>query len=105
MDNIEDILRALADDEGDREEKSPKTEGSDSSDNSEGLFSGLDPEMLLKMLGLFESLNQPDDNQRFLLALKPLLREENRPKVDSALRLLKLFSILPMLKDSGLFGK
>ena len=61
--------------------------------------------MLLKMLSLFESLNQPDDNERFLLALKPLLREENRPKVDSALRLMKLFSLLPLLKDSGLFGK
>ena len=102
IDNIEEILRALAEDSPDEENK-PSAEPDKQQD--EGLFSGLDPEMLLKMLSLFESLNQPDDNQRFLLALKPLLREENRPKVDSAMRLLKLFSLLPLLKDSGLFGK
>lgn len=99
MDNIEELLRALADDE----------DGEGESENDcrqeNGLFSGLDPEMLLKMLALFETLNQPDDNERFLLALKPLLREENRAKIDSAIRLMKLFSLLPLIKDSGLFGK
>lgn len=99
MDGIEDLLRALSDD-GDDE----KADNNAGSEQSEGLFSGLDPEMLLKMFSLFETLNQPDDNERFLLALKPLLREENRPKIDSALRLLKLISLLPILKESGLFG-
>ncbi|MDE6731912.1 MAG: hypothetical protein K2J77_03460, partial [Oscillospiraceae bacterium] len=60
---------------------------------------------LIKMLAPFETLNQPDDNERFLLALKPLLREENRAKIDSAIRLMKLFSLLPLIKDSGIFGK
>ena len=101
MDNIEDILRALADDENDSDEENEN----DSSEKSDGLFSGLDPEMLIKMFALFETFNQPDDNERFLLALKPLLREENRVEVDSAIRLLKLFSLLPLLKDSGLLGK
>ena len=100
MDGIEDLLRALSDD-GDDE----KADNNAGSGQSEGLFSGLDPEMLLKMLSLFETLNQPDDNERFLLALKPLLREENRPKIDSALRLMKLFSLLPILRESGLFEK
>lgn len=100
MDGIEDLLRALSDDEDDE-----KADNKADSGQSEGLFSGLDPEMLLKMLSLFETLNQPDDNERFLLALKPLLREENRPKIDSALRLIKLFSLLPILRDSGLFEK
>ncbi len=110
MDNIEDILRALAEDDENEAGKPDGAEGGRDKPGAaekpeDGLFSGLDPEMLLKMLSLFESLNQPDDNERFLLALKPLLREENRPKVDSALRLMKLFSLLPLLKDSGLFGK
>ena len=98
MDGIEDLLRALSDDEDDG-----KSDNNAGSEDGKGLFSGLDPEMLLKMLSLFETLNQPDDNERFLLALKPLLREENRPKIDSALRLLKLISLLPVLKESGLF--
>lgn len=104
MDNIEDILRALTED-SDEDERGNEA-GAQSSDGQDGgLFSGLDPEMLLKMLSLFETFNQPSDNERFLLALKPLLREENRPKIDSALRLMKLFSLLPVLKESGLFDK
>lgn len=99
--DIEDILHLLTDDDN---ENSEQRSSDDKKSEGQGLFSGLDPEMLMKMLSLFETLNQPNDSERFLLALKPLLREENRPKIDSAIRLLKLFSVLPMLKDSGLFG-
>ena len=105
MDNIEDILRALTEDNDHDENRSSCKQNSEGSENSDGLFSGLDPEMLIRMLSLFEILNQPDDNERFLLALKPLLREENRHKIDSAIRLLKLFTVLPMIKDSGIFGQ
>lgn len=99
MDNIEDVLRALTEDSGD-DDGAGRDQG-----QSEGLFSGLDPEMLIRMLSLFEALNQPDDNERFLLALKPLLREENRAKIDSAIRLMKLFTVLPAIRDTGVLGK
>lgn len=98
MDNIEELLRALTEDSDE-----DNSEQSEQSEQSGGLFSGLDPEMLLKLFALFEAFNQPSDNERFLLALKPLLREENRVKIDSAIRLMKLFTVLPLLKDSGLF--
>lgn len=101
MEGIEELLRALSDDDGDEK----KTDDNAGSEQSDGLFSGLDPEMLLKMMSLFETLNQPDDNERFLLALKPLLREENRAKIDSAVRFLKLFTLLPLIKEAGLFDK
>lgn len=101
MDNIEDILRALTeDDDSDSANSAP-----DSGSEDGGLFSGLDPEMLIKLLSVFESLNQPNDSERFLMALKPLLREENRPKIDSALRIMKLFSVLPLLRDGGFLNK
>lgn len=100
--NIEDFLRALVGDDEDNEDNQTRE---NESEEQGGLFSGLDPEMLIKLMGLLETLNQPDDTERFLLALKPLLRQENRPKIDSALRLIKLFSILPMLKETGLFDK
>ncbi len=101
MQGIEDLLRALAeDDEGD-DERAEKSDNNADPEQSDGIFSGLDPEMLLKMMSLFETLNQPDDNEKFLLALKPLLREENRVKIDSAVKFLKFFSILPILKESG----
>lgn len=113
MDNIEDLLRALAEDDDEQDDSSAPCSGqgscgkdssSENNAQSGGLFSDLDPEMLIKLFGMFEALNQPDDNERFLLALKPLLREENRAKIDSALRLMKLFSLLPLLKDSGLLN-
>ena len=101
MDNIEELLRVLTEDE-DGEDSEDISANEPQSEQSEGLFSGLDPEMLIKMLALFEAFNQPSDNERFLLALKPLLREENRAKIDSAIRLMKLFTMLPLLKDSGM---
>lgn len=103
MDNIEDLLRALTDEDDENEENtSDSTENTSSQNSSDGFFSGFDPEMMIKLFGLFETLNQPDDNERFLLALKPLLREENRAKIDSAMRLMKLFSLIPILKQSGI---
>lgn len=121
MDNIEDLLRALVGDDDDGcgdidrcnygercEEHSSHSCGKCGEENGgqpEDLFSGLDPEMLIKLMGLLEILNQPDDSERFLLALKPLLRKENRPKVDSALRLIKLFSMLPVLREAGILDK
>lgn len=104
MDNIEEILRALAEDDG--EEDAPESSGgSEGGEQGGGLFGNLDPSMLLSMMSLFESMNKPDDNERLLLALKPLLREENRDKIDSALKFMKIFALLPILRESGLLGK
>ena len=104
MDNIEDILRALAEDSPDDGGDSEDSEYSGRSGEQGGLFDGLNMDMLMKLMSLFGSMNQQDDNERFLLALKPLLREEKRCKVDTAVKMLKLFALLPILKESGLFG-
>ena len=70
----------------------------------EGLFSGLDIGTMAKAASLLGAAGSTSDNEKLLLALKPLLREENRAKIDTVLKLLKLISLLPLLKDSGLFG-
>ncbi len=98
MDDIEDILRALAED-------SPDDGGSGQESSGEGLFSGIDLGTMAKAASLLGAAASPNDDEKLLLALKPLLREENRGKVDTAVRLLKLISLLPLLKESGLFGK
>lgn len=99
MDNIEELLRALTE-EDDNSPEENEQEGSDG-----GLFGDLDPNMLLTMMSLFESMNRQDDNEKLLLALKPLLREENRAKIDTAVKFMKLFALLPLLKDSGMLGR
>lgn len=101
MENIEDILRALASDD---EEQTENSENG-SAQSGGGLFGDLDPNMLIALMELFESMNKTDDSERLLLSLKPLLREENRPKIDAAVKFMKLFSLLPVLKDSGILGK
>ena len=103
MDNIEDILRAMVGDDDDND-NAPDT-ASDKDDGKGGLFGSLDPTMLLTMMSLFESLNKPDDGERLLLALKPLLREENQHKVDAAVKFMKIFALLPVLRESGMLGK
>lgn len=103
MDNIEDILRALAGDEESDNSESAETESGENS--GEGLFSGIDLGAMMKLAGILGAAGGSSDDERLLLALKPLLREENRGKVDTAVRLLKLISLLPLLKDSGLFGQ
>ncbi|MBQ8195894.1 MAG: hypothetical protein IJZ47_11110 [Oscillospiraceae bacterium] len=100
MDNIEELLRALTD-----EDDSSDTEQEHNSDESGGLFGDLDPNMLLTIMSLFESMNKQDDSEKLLLALKPLLREENRAKIDTAVKFMKLFSLLPLIKDSGMLGR
>lgn len=100
MDNIEDILRALAEDD----DSSTPDESSDNNDSG-GLFSGIDIGSMAKIAGLLGAAGKTSNDEKLLLALKPLLREENRGKVDTAVRLLKLISLLPLLKDSGLFGQ
>ncbi len=103
MDNIEDILRALAGEDDGQPENCDS--GDSAAQDSGGIFGDLDPNMLVALMGLFESMKKTDDNERFLLALKPLLREENRSKIDSAVKFMKLFAVLPVLKESGLLGK
>ena len=67
------------------------------------VFGDIPPEMLggiMKALGALKE--RPNDrNTAFLTALKPLLHTERRERIDSAIKLLRVFSVLPMLKSSG----
>ena len=65
---------------------------------------GIDPDMLLGILDIVSKLGESDKYTGLLKALRPLLREENRPKLDRAEMILKLMSVLPLLGKSGLFG-
>ena len=53
---------------------------------------------------IFSSLSKEDDNILLLRALKPHLKEKNRKKVDDAIKIMQLISVLPLIKESGLFG-
>ena len=54
-----------------------------------------------KAMQLFASGNK---NVELLRSLRPLLSEKRQKKVDDAVRIMQLIQMLPMLKESGLFG-
>ena len=67
-------------------------------------FGGIDIEAILKLSELFSEMNKDDKSSQLLSALKPHLRKENQTKVDSAMKLMKLMSLLPYLQESGLLS-
>ncbi len=87
---------------------STKTEStaSKSPDVSIGSLFGddFDPVQLGKIISIMSRLkNDRDDNRaKLLLALKPHLSAPRREKVDTAVKLLKLLDLLPLLRESGM---
>ena len=65
---------------------------------------GLDINTLLQVQKILSSMGQEDENTKLLLALKPHFSERRREKIDQAVKMLRLLSVLPLLKDSGLLG-
>ncbi len=56
--------------------------------------------------GILSALKQSggDERSRLLLALRPHLGEERRARVDKAIKLLRLASVMPLLKESGILN-
>ena len=100
----EDILAKLLEQLLAADENEPASDAEENRQESGGLFDGIDFDAILKLGEIFSQMNKPDKNTQLLLALKPHLRPENREKVDSALKLMKIMSLLPLLKDMGLLN-
>ena len=58
----------------------------------------------MQLTSIISQANKSDKNVELLLALKPLLKEENQAKIDRLIKIFKLFAIYPLLKESGLLG-
>lgn len=71
--------------------------------NNFGGFSGIDPEMMMKFGKIFSEINKGDKNTELLMALKPHLQAENQHKVDNAMKIARLVSLFPHIKESGMF--
>ena len=99
----EDLLAKLFEQLMDTDDSKQESSDADRSDSSEqgDILGGIDIEAIMKMGELMSQMNKQDDSTRLLLALKPHLKPENRQKVDSAMKLMKIMNILPLLRDSG----
>ena len=57
------------------------------------------------LLSAFGKLSSDDERTALLKALRPLLSEQRQKKTDEAIKILRLMSLLPLLRDSGILGK
>ena len=62
---------------------------------------GMDPQMLGQISKVASMLNRPDPRCDFLMALKPLLSRDKQGRVDEAMQLLRMLSVLPRIMDLG----
>lgn len=65
--------------------------------------SGFDLGAMMKILNILKT-NVSDDRAQLLLALRPHLSEERRHRVDKAVKILKLVSLVPIFKEQGILN-
>ena len=84
----------------------PESPPAASSGDISSLMQGVGPEQLGSIMKVMKLLNgaQDDNRTRLLLALRPHLSEKRQKRVDQAVKLLKLASVLPAIGESGLFS-
>lgn len=63
----------------------------------------IDPAMLLKLKSAFDVMQKDDPRIDLLIALKPNLSTARRKKIDDAIHIMRLLSLMPMLKEQGIF--
>ena len=80
-------------------------EESEKTESSGGNF-GMNPDEINGILSVLGHLKNREDDKRtaLLAALKPNLSKEKQKKVDTAIKLLKLIDMLPLLKESGILN-
>ena len=59
---------------------------------------------ITRIMSLMKSSSKEDERVKLLLALKPNLSPERQSRVDSAVKILKLIDLAPLLKEAGLFN-
>ena len=107
---MEDMLRlfSMMSNSSNSEEEKPNEQNNDSNETSDSddnnFFNGINFAMLEKMSELFALMNKPDMNGELLFALKPHLRAQNRHKIDTSVKISKMISLFPFIKDSGILN-
>lgn len=82
--------------------------GGGNANNNTGSSSGgmpnIDMNTIAKIGQAMATMNASNKNVDLLHALKPHFSDKRSKKVDDAIKIMQLIKMLPLLKDSGLFG-
>lgn len=101
LETIKSIADSLMGDDG---ASAPKSK--DNSPDLSQLFSSVTPDQMGGIMRIMGALNSKgsDDRTALLLALKPHLSQPRRDRVDKAVKLLKIASVMPLVTESGIFN-
>jgi hypothetical protein len=100
MENIKSIASSFMGNTSQEKEK-PKQKSIPDIPDLSGL--GMpDLSQLSALVPVMQAFNQPDERLQFINALKPLLSQEKRQKADEAMKLVRLVSVLPLLRERGI---
>lgn len=69
-------------------------------DQSDGMPQADDLQAIMSILSKLNNSNQ-DERTHLIMAIKPYLSEQRQKKADTAIKLLKLLELWPLIKDSG----
>ena len=78
-------------------------QGAEGSQSQGDTSNNCDFGMIFQLMQLFNSSSNSQDTT-LLLAIKPYLSEERQGKVDKAIKLMKVYDIFTIAKDSGLLN-
>lgn len=87
MDTITQLMGMLTSDEG---------------EPAKDTGSGFDIGLIFKLQEIMATFTQENREKALLKALRPMLSDNKREKVDLAITLLGIVQIIPVLKESGL---
>ena len=95
-----EIMDKLKDFSGLSDPPSSETTDENSENNNEMPLDVIDT--VMKIAPLLSSIKKEDKYTRFLKALRPLLSEQRRKKLDSSSQILQLVRLIPFLKNNGI---
>ena len=99
-------LKELADMLNDETSQSGGSEPSEGTqENGGNMFGGIDIGTVMEIAGLISGTGGGDKDSELLLALKPHVNTARQEKIDKAVKLLRIYAVLNVLKDSGMLGK
>ena len=103
--DIENIKQAASGFFANQSSPEPQKEKTENKSTFPDGLSGLgmpDLSQLSQLAPIFQAVNSQDERVEFINALKPLLSQERRSKADEAMKLVKLMSVIPLLRERGI---
>lgn len=96
------IFGNMGNNEPPKEKTETKKEGSVPFPDGLSGFGMPDLSQLSRLAPVFNVFNSQDERVDFINALKPLLSKDRQSKADEAMKLVKLMSVLPLLRERGI---